>query len=78
MKVRPEDLLLLLQLLRITRAREINCEEFLALLPAHLERVREGSSPARDQVAFEAHLELCPECREEHDGLMEAVDQGLI
>ncbi len=78
MKMNRKELLVLLQLLDITKEQEINCEEFLVLLPSYMELLRSGRPLEREHVAIAYHLEICPECSEEHEGLMDALDEGLV
>lgn len=78
MKITREELQTLLDLIGITAETEINCEEFLAQLPGHLERLRAETSPDSEQTAFLHHLKICPECREEFEGLLDALSEGLL
>ncbi|MEO0478036.1 MAG: hypothetical protein AAF196_01015 [Planctomycetota bacterium] len=78
MKITAEELATLLELLGITEDHEVNCEEFLSLLPGYLERLRDKQELAREHRIVKQHLTICPECREEYEGLKDAVDEGLL
>jgi hypothetical protein len=78
MKMRPEDCRSLLQLLGITEKEELNCEEFLSLVPSYLERLKSlDASETADARKFLHHLELCVECSEEFEALQAALDELL-
>lgn len=79
MNINRDELLALAGLLGITKPEEINCEEFLALTPGYLERLRE-QEPAEIEGyhSFLHHLKLCPECQEEFGALCEALRRGIL
>ena len=82
MRIERHELQTLLDLLGITADRELNCEEFLAFLPAYLEWVKAGASAERatgiQHPVLQQHLSMCPECREEVECLLEAIDARLL
>lgn len=73
MSLDPNELRELLRLLDLTRAEEIDCEQFLHRSAAYVERVLAAGAPPPgfDDVAL--HLRICPECAEEFDVLYDAL-----
>ncbi len=61
----------LLRVVAATEPREIDCEEFLARVGAFLEGLERGSEPPPELSLVSQHLEICPECREEFEALVE-------
>ena len=78
MNINREQLEGLLKLVGITADEEINCEEFLALLPGYLERLREQMPRDGENSSLLHHLQICPECQEEVEGLIAALDEGVL
>ena len=72
MTLTAEQVRALLDALRVTKDRELTCDEWLAELPGYLD-----ATPARQAgEAFRLvreHLDLCPECREEIESVIDAV-----
>jgi len=61
----------LLRLVERTAEREIDCGEFLGRVGAYLEHLgREEPAPTAS-AELAQHLEVCPECREEFEALLE-------
>ena len=71
MKPTREQLLDLLKVVASTEAREIDCEEFLTRVGAFLESVERSSELSTELGQVSQHLEICSECREEFDALVE-------
>lgn len=61
----------LLSLVSATRAEEIDCDEFLARVGAYLERLNTSALDQQDVMEVRQHLEVCPECREEFEALLQ-------
>ena len=78
MKISREELAKLLELIELTQEEEINCEEFLSLLPKYLEKLRDQRVLEPEHKAVLHHLKICPECREELDGLIDALNEEII
>ena len=68
-----EQLALLARLVAETAPEEINCEEVLDRIAAFLESHR-GEPLPPELATIHQHLEICPECREEFEALLRAVD----
>jgi hypothetical protein len=59
-----------------TDGTEIDCEEFQVLLPAYVEselNFAPQTLPAEAEKAIHAHLDHCPDCRDEYEGLREVL-----
>ena len=61
----------LLRVVEATEPREIDCEEFLARVGAFLEGLERGGEPPPELRLVSQHLEICSECREEFDAMVE-------
>jgi len=64
----------LLKLVQATRTREIDCDQFLERVGALLERGLRDLPP--DLIEAAQHLEVCPECHEEFEALLELHLEG--
>lgn len=76
MSLSKKQLEALLQALKVTADKEINCNEFLDLMAEYAELEMLGQASGSEFDAFRQHLELCVECREEYEALVRAL--GLI
>ena len=76
MKPARAQLLELLRIVAATDPRELNCEEFLARVGAYLEGLEQGSAPPPELSQVSRHLEVCPECHEEFEALVEVYHQA--
>lgn len=56
-----------------TREQEIGCDEAYAFMDAYAERIRRGEDAAALMPLVHHHLEMCPDCREELDALLLAM-----
>ena len=64
----------LLRMVAATEPGEIDCEEFLARVAPYLEglgRTEPGREPPPELRLVSQHLEVCAECREEFEALVE-------
>ena len=52
---------------------EIGCDECFALLDQVAELVLDGKPAAELMPLVQAHLERCPDCREEFEALLDAL-----
>lgn len=64
----------LLRVVQATEPSEINCEEFLARVAPFLESFRAGHDIADELRQVGQHLSVCPECNEEFDALLRALE----
>ena len=71
MKPTREQLRELLRSVSATQQEEIDCDEFLARVGALLERRGGPDDLPRELQRAVQHLDVCPECREEFDALVE-------
>lgn len=73
MKLKPEQIDGLMNLIGLTRADEINCNECLEQVAEFAENHLEGRPVPLALRAVEHHLKLCAECREEYEALRKAI-----
>ena len=73
MKISREELLNLLHLVEITKAEEIDCEEFLCLVSGYVEKLVSGDLEPEGYDDLLHHLKACPECLEELEALYGAL-----
>ena len=57
-----------------TQEQELGCDEVYALLDVFAERVSRGEDVATLMPLVHHHLQMCPDCREEFEALLRAVD----
>ena len=69
------DLLQLARLVAATAPDELDCGAVLDRVAAYLEAHRGERAPTDELAAVEQHLEVCPDCREEFQALVEAYEQ---
>lgn len=67
----------LLRALEKTREDEISCDEVLALLDTYAEMMLRGEDAARLMPLVRLHLELCRECCEELQALLQVLQSAL-
>ena len=63
-----------LTMVAATRDQEIGCDEAYAFLDAYADRIARGEDAATLMPLVHHHLEMCPDCREELDALLLAVE----
>ena len=63
----------LLRMLAETEEQELSCDEVHLVLAEFTERQRRGEDVAHLMPLVQKHLELCPDCREEHEALLQAL-----
>lgn len=61
-----------------TEEHELSCDEVYALLDVFADRVRQGEDVATLMPLVHHHLQMCPDCREEFDALLRAVDATSV
>jgi len=57
-----------------TRPEEISCDEAYAFLDEYAERISRGEDVAALMPLVHHHLAMCPDCREEFDALLRAME----
>jgi hypothetical protein len=64
----------LLNKLVITEEQEISCDDVHELLDQFAEMEMRGEDVVHLMPLVQKHLELCPDCREEHEALLQALE----
>lgn len=72
-----EQVSTLVELVRLTRNQELNCEECLQHVSEFTERELSGQQIDQVIAAVEHHLALCPECREEYTALKRILELSV-
>jgi hypothetical protein len=67
----PEMIPGLVRMIDQTREVEVDCDAVYALLDQYAEMVARGEDPTSLMPLVQQHLELCPDCREELEGLLQ-------
>ena len=67
----PESMTSLLNMLAMTEAHEIDCDDVFKALAEFAEMNQRGKDVAEMMPLVKKHLELCPDCREEYEILMD-------
>jgi hypothetical protein len=57
----------LLQSLAMTEEQEISCDDVFAVLDQFVEAVKRGENPLIFMPLVRQHLDMCPDCREEYE-----------
>ncbi|MBN1666267.1 MAG: hypothetical protein JW862_04240 [Anaerolineales bacterium] len=64
----------LLKKLIATEEQEISCEDVLLLLAEFTEMKQRGADVAHLMPLVQKHLDMCQDCREEHEALFRALE----
>lgn len=56
-----------------TQERELTCDEVHMLIDQFAEMKMRGEDPTRLMPLVQQHLDMCPDCREEYEALMLAL-----
>jgi hypothetical protein len=64
----------MIAMLAVTEENEISCDDVHDVLAEFTEMKQRGEDIAHLMPLVEKHLHLCPDCREEHEALMQALD----
>jgi len=64
----------LLNKLAITEEQEISCDDVHEILDQFTEMKLHGEDMALLMPLVQKHLDLCPDCREEHEALLRALE----
>lgn len=67
-----------LSMMAMTHEQELSCDEVHALIDQFAEMHLRGENPANFFPLVQRHLEMCPECREEFEALLAALDVILV
>lgn len=59
-----------MQMLAVTREKELSCDEVYALLDQFAEAIARGELVNGILIPVEQHLKVCPDCREEYETLL--------
>lgn len=62
-----------LAMLSMTYNQELTCDEVHELIDQFAEMQQRGDSPAHLMPLVQRHLDMCPDCREEYEALLEAL-----
>jgi len=73
------DMKNMLEMIVHTQERELVCDEVHALIDQFAELRMRGEDPTHLMPLVQQHLDMCPDCREEYEALLEAlhVEQQL-
>jgi hypothetical protein len=63
----------MLEMIAHTQDRELLCNEVHALIDQFAEMKMRGDDPTRWMPLVQQHLDMCPDCREEYEALLEAL-----
>lgn len=66
----------LLELIRLTKDGEINCDECLSRVAEFAERELAGKPMPERLDAVKHHLAICGECREEYEALQRVLEES--
>jgi len=64
----------LINKLAITEEHEISCDDVHEILDQFTELEMHGENVAQIMPLVQKHLDLCPDCGEEHEALMQALE----
>jgi len=64
----------LINKLAITEEHEISCDDVHEILDQFTELEMRGEDVAHLMPLVQKHLDLCPDCREEHEVLLQALE----
>lgn len=69
----------MLEMIAHTQDRELLCDEVHALIDQFAEMKLRGEDPTQLMPLVQQHLDMCPDCREEYEALLQAlhIDQQL-
>ncbi len=66
----------ILRVLESVEVREMSCSEVFALLDEYVERELRDHEAARVMPLLREHFDTCPDCCEEYEALLEAVEKS--
>lgn len=62
-----------LAMMAMTHEHELSCDEVFALLDLFAEMQQRGENPKEMLPLVQRHLDMCPECKDEYDALLIAL-----
>ena len=74
MSLSEQELVRLVELIRLTRQQELNCDECLDVVAEFAELNLSGKPIASGLEAVQHHLAVCDECREEYETLRQLLE----
>ena len=66
----------LMHMIEQTSEEEYSCEEVFVLLDLYTETLVEGDDTKKMMPLVERHLAMCPDCREEFEGLLKILESS--
>jgi len=63
----------MLEMIAHTQNQEILCDEVHTMIDQFAEMKMRGEDPTRLMPYVQQHLDMCPDCREEYEALLEAL-----
>jgi len=74
----PPEAQVALAMMSMTHEQELSCDEVHDLIDQFAEMQLRGEDPAHLFPLVQRHLQMCPECREEFEALLAALDVKLV
>jgi len=65
-----------LRVLEKVRAEDMNCEEVFTQLDEYVEKEVDGKDAARLMPLLREHLDLCSDCCDEYEALLEVIEKS--
>jgi len=62
-----------LAMMAMTHDKELTCDEVHALIDQFAEMKQRGEDPSQHFPLIQRHLDMCPDCREEYEALLAAL-----
>ncbi|MBI9046016.1 MAG: hypothetical protein JEZ06_16105 [Anaerolineaceae bacterium] len=73
----PTQLKRVLQMIQKTQETELTCDEVFVLIDQYAEMVMRGEDVEQFMPLMHAHIDLCPDCREEYEALLAMLELDL-
>jgi hypothetical protein len=71
----PTEAHVALAMMSMTQEQELSCDEVHDLIDQFAEMQLRGENPAHLFPLVQRHLDMCPECREEFEALLAAINE---
>lgn len=72
----PEKIKRMVRMIAETREEEIGCEDCYREMDRFVDQVLDGKQPEEAMPLVEHHLNMCSDCRQEFEALLEALEAG--